>query len=199
MFQGRLVGLAVAVTVLVLSTSLFGCRRIVPTPGEQRAQTGDATGVQSIKKQHSPDVTPARDRGALSVEELRQRAGQPCQILLDGNHCRSEEADFDFTPDCGAHGRYAVVTNVKGADLLSKAPPQNNVIRAKLSRDQLVCVQSVAWIGAYPSYMFVTAIPSQDKSNCEACKDFGSREVQWKSIRPDAVCIQVALGRFEGG
>ena len=181
---------------------LAGCSQMSagPKPGAALSSAVE-TGISTPKPTgaHQPQQSPNNSRGGpLSEEELLKLAGNPCQTPLDGGRCRSEESDFDVTPDCWSQARYAVVTRVNGTNLLSRVPPQNNLIRAVLSVGQLVCVQSVAWIGRFPSYMFVTAI-AKPKGDCTACGEFGDRAIQWKASHPATACAQVAPGRFSGG
>lgn len=161
---------------------------------EQAVNAGErSTVVSKMAPASRPTVEP------LTVEELAKLAGEPCDTPLDGNHCTSDESDFELTPDCAVHGYYAAVKNPDGAAMLSKVPPQNNIVRSTISFGQLVCVQAVARIKNYPSYAFVTAISSVNPSVCTSCVGFGRRKIVWSVPHEDGSCKEVTPGRFEGG
>jgi hypothetical protein len=179
-------------TLTILFGALFGgCARQPVNAAEHSAATAPGATVALI-----PSRLVAKP---LSMGELVRLAGDPCETELKGSRCMSEESDFALIPDCAAAGYYAVVDNSLGTALLSKVPPKNNVVRATISRGQLVCVQAIARIKAYPSYLFVTAISNTGTKACSECNGYGSQRIDWKISHEDGPCIQTAPGRFEGG
>lgn len=198
---------------ILIGTAMGGCggKAAEQLPaGPSRSASADvleAPGAMGATKRNlidtavsTPPVASANQSTAepLTVDELVKLAGEPCETSLQGNRCMSEESDFELTPDCAAHGYYAVVKNPHGASLFSRVPPRNNVVRSTLSSGQLVCVQAVAWIKTYPSYVFVTAVAHARQEDCHNCNGYGTREITWRTPHADGLCVQTAPGRFEG-
>jgi hypothetical protein len=172
--------------------SLFGT--IIGGCANQGLNAAKPGAVDSERALASPSGTTP-----LTVEELAKLAGQPCETPLEGSRCMSDESDFELSPDCSVRANYATVRNPKGTVMLSRVPPQNNVVRSTISFGQLLCVQAIARIKNYPSYAFVTAIPSVRPSDCLSCAGFGTRKIVWQVPHKEQSCKEVAPGRFEGG
>jgi hypothetical protein len=195
--------LKIIILVMLFSAAISGCGKQAFTPLLSSASTplaADVAGVHKTARNVALGSSEAHSATKpLTVTELVKIAGNPCETPLQNIHCMSKESDFEFVPDCSAHGYYAAVKNFRGTELLSKAPPQNNIIRSVLSQGQLVCVQAVAWIKTYPSYLFVTAVPNAEHSSCLGCKQYGAHTVKWRVPHIAGPCVETAQGRFEGG
>jgi hypothetical protein len=194
----------VIILAMLFSAAISGCGKQAFAPLPAHASTPSVADVVEVHKltQSVALGSSEVDHSAakpLTVAELVKLAGDPCKTSLQNAHCMSEESDFELIPDCSAHGYYAAVKNTRGTELLSKVPPQNNIIRSVLSQGQLVCVQAVAWIKKYPSYLFVTAVPNAEQNSCPGCKQYGGHRIEWRVPHVAGPCVETALGRFEGG
>lgn len=189
----------------LFAASICGCgKQSTPSmAGSASPKAAVHTAEQNGLVPSSEALTPSRipvdqsENTPLSVAELIILAGSPCETVLQSAHCMSKESDFEFIPDCATHGYYAAVKNSSGADVLSQVPPQNNIIRSVLSHGQLVCVQAVARIKTYPSYLFVTSVPNAE-NDCLGCKEYGSRKIEWRVQHAHGTCVQTARGRYVG-
>jgi hypothetical protein len=125
----------------------------------------------------------------MTKRELSKIVGATCDDPDSGYRCFGGDYDIELLPDCGD---FAGVIAPKGALLIDKAPPDDSVRLAVLSRGQLVCIQAIARAGASASYYYVVALADPTPGT------FGERKIEWLAPRQENPCRMVSKGRFEG-
>jgi hypothetical protein len=136
----------------------------------------------------------------MTLRELSKIVGANCENADTGEGCSGGDYDVELHPGCGGDGLFAEVI-ADGALLIDKAPPDDSVRRAALSRGQLVCIQAIARAGASASYYYVAAVPKSGAGKCRTdrkCGQFGAHPVRWFVPHGERGCTEAASGRFDG-
>ncbi|WP_460763898.1 hypothetical protein [Lysobacter fragariae] len=136
-----------------------------------------------------------------NLDRLKLKVGAVCYGTGPKEHCEAGDYDLEFRLSCGRAALLGGVSNEKGARLVDKAPPDDSIKIATLSRGQIVCIQAVALAGSTPAWYYVVAMSEGDVVRCAAdapCKGYGDRPVEWHTQRPQVSCRSNGVGDFEG-
>ena len=143
-------------------------------------------------------VVPRPEAGTAG---LLQAVGGRCGDVAAGEACFAGDYDLELAPGCGDDGFFAGVGGEDGAVLLDRAPPDDTVQVATLSRGQFVCIEAIARAGQDPAYYYVTAIPVSEVEACAGnalCQTYGDREVRWHAGAARTGARTAASGRASG-
>lgn len=159
----------------------------------------------------TPGAAPAAPPFAVSSDGLAaliQSSGVTCTDASAGRGCTAGDVDsgdfydVELSPDCGDQGFFAGVADAKGVETLDTVPTTGSkaMATARLSKEQLVCVQGIGRAGQNPMFYYVVAIPAATVGKCKGnvlCDTYGDRPISGLVSSGEA-CHVVALGQYAG-
>ena len=158
----------------------------------------------------TPGDAPAVPLAAPSdgLAALIQSSGVTCTDVSAGRGCTAGDVDsgdfydVELSPDCGDQGFFAGVVDAKGVETLDTVPTTGSkaMATARLSKEQLVCVQGIGRAGQNPMFYYVVAIPAATVGKCKGnalCDTYGDRPISGLASSGEA-CHAVAPGQYAG-
>jgi len=159
-------------------------------------------GVGSSGSAQLSPVAPVFLRPAAECAQFRELAkevgvqcrepdkGEGCVAQDDSDPVAADYFEVELHPGCDMAGLYGGVV-VDRAVLANKLPPRDTMVKAILSKGQLVCIQAIARIGGSISRYYVTAVSASSVAACKVsnlCRIYGDRRIQWPVPPADSSC-----------